>query len=409
MNKEHLQKYAELIVKSGINIKKDQVLVIRSPLDCAEFTRIIAREAYKAGAYDVEILWSDQESTKIRYMLGTDELFDEVPTWQKEFFLTNVKRDAAFLSIAASDPSMMKDVDVKRLQQYTKTFNRELGEYRDRLMNNDNAWCVVAAPIPAWAIKVFPDLSEVDAMDRLWDMIFKAVRADQEDPVKAWEDHKENLSKNIKTLNELNLKELHFKNSKGTDFTLELPVGHIWVGGSEHTTSNHEFIANIPTEEIFTTPHKTGINGKIVSSMPLNFNGSLIDDFEFTVENGRIVDFSAKEGYEQLKSLVETDEGSHYFGEIALVAYDSPISNMNTLFYNTLFDENASCHLAIGKAYPMTIDGGDKMTKEELIEHGVNDSIMHEDFMIGTADLSIVGTATSGEKVQIFKNGNFVI
>ena len=178
MNKEHLQKYAELIVKSGINIKKDQVLVIRSPLDCAEFTRIIAREAYKAGAYDVEIMWSDQESTKIRYMLGKDELFDEIPAWQKEFFLTNVKRDAAFLSIAASDPSMMKDVDVKRLQQYTKTFNRELGEYRDRLMNNDNAWCVVAAPIPAWANKVFPDLSETDAMDRLWDMIFKAVRAD---------------------------------------------------------------------------------------------------------------------------------------------------------------------------------------------------------------------------------------
>ncbi len=409
MNLELLQKYAELIVKVGINIKDGQILVIRSPLECAQFTRVVAKEAYKAGAHDVEIMWSDQESSKIRFVYGKDEIFDEVPSWYKEFFLSNANKDAAFLSIAASDPSMMKDVDVKRIQQYTKAMNRELENYRDRLMNNENAWCVVAAPIPSWAKKVFPDLEENEAMEKLWNMIFKAVRADQEDPIKAWKEHKAQLTKNLQVLNELKLDELHFTSSNGTNFTLKLPKDHIWVGGSEHTANNQEFIANIPTEEIFTTPHKTGVNGKIVSSMPLNFNGTLIEDFQFTVKDGKIIEFAAKEGYEQLKSLIETDEGSHYFGEVALVANDSPISNMNTLFFNTLFDENASCHLAIGKAYPMTIKNGESMTKEELLNLGVNDSIMHEDFMIGTKDLSIIGLTSDGQSVQIIKNGNFTI
>jgi aminopeptidase len=210
-------------------------------------------------------------------------------------------------------------------------------------------------------------------------------------------------------LNELNFKSLHYTNSLGTDLVIELPEGHLWLGGSDLTPDGHEFIANMPTEEVFTAPKRDGVNGRVVSSMPLNFNGSLIDGFELTFKDGKVVDYSAKVGYEQLKRLLETDEGASYLGEVALVQYDSPISNMGILFYNTLFDENASCHLALGKAYPVSIKGGDQMDQATLLANGINDSITHEDFMVGTKDLSIVGVKANGEKVQVFKDGNFAL
>ena len=209
-------------------------------------------------------------------------------------------------------------------------------------------------------------------------------------------------------LNSLRLKSLHYTNSLGTDLDIELPENHIWLGGSEFTPEGLEFIANMPTEEVFTLPSKTGVNGKAVSSMPLNYNGNLIEQFSLTFKNGKIVDYSAEKGYETLKTMIETDEGSHCLGEVALVPYDSPISNSNILFYNTLFDENASCHLAIGKAYPVCLKHGDHMSQEELEKHGVNDSLLHVDFMIGTNDLEISGMTSDDQEVQVFKNGNFV-
>ncbi|MEA4825740.1 MAG: aminopeptidase [Clostridium sp.] len=407
MNNTFLEKYAELVVKTGINIQKNQILVISSPIECAFFTRKIAEIAYKEGAKDVVINWGDELFSKIRFLNAPEEVFEEFPEWQKEFYLSYVNQGAAFLSISASDPELMKDVNPERMLKARRTSSVALAEYREKLMSNKNVWSIVSVPTKAWATKVFPNLSEEEAINKLWEYIFKAVRADKEDPVLAWEEHKNNLNKNISFLNNNKFKYLKYKNSLGTDLKIELPEGHIWLGGSDYTPDGLEFIANMPTEEVFTLPKKDGVNGTVVSSMPLNSNGNLIENFSITFENGKIVDFKAEKGYDTLKSIISTDEGSHYLGEIALVPYDSPISNLKTIFFNTLFDENASCHLAIGNAYPVCIKDGEEMSKEELDKNGVNSSLTHVDFMVGTKDLQIIGVTSEGNEIQIFKDGNF--
>ena len=407
MNQVFLEKYAELTVKTGINIQKDQILVVNSPIECSTFTRIIAEVAFKAGARDVVINWNDELFSKIRYLHAPEEVFEEFPQWQRDYYLSYVRRGAAFLTISASDPELLKDADPERISKAQKTRNNALTEYRERIMGNKNAWCVVSIPTASWAKKVFPEISEDEAMERLWEIIFKTVRADQKDPVASWEQHKSNLKKGMDFLNASKFKLLHFKNSLGTDLRVELPKGHIWLGGSEVTPEGVEFIANMPTEEVFTLPEKTGVNGKVVSSMPLNYNGQLIEDFSLTFKEGKIVNFDAVKGYETLKKLIETDEGAAYLGEVALVPYDSPISKFDILFYNTLFDENASCHLAIGKAYPVCLEDSENKSKEELINMGMNDSLVHEDFMIGTRDLNITGITEEGKEIVVFRDGNF--
>lgn len=407
MNDITLKKYGRLIVRSGINIQKGQILVISSPIECAEFTRIIADMAYEEGAGEVVVRWQDDLLNRIRYIKAPDEAFNEFPEWQKEFFMSYAIKGAAFLSISASDPEVMKGVNPERIAKWGKVSGEALKGYMDRIMTNRNSWCVASIPTKSWAKKVFPDLSVDEAVEKLWENIFKTVRADMEDPVAAWDEHKSNLKRSINFLNSNKFKFLHYKNSIGTDLKIELPEGHVWMGGSDYTPEGLEFIANMPTEEVFTLPKKTGVNGIVKSSMPLNRNGNIIDDFSITFKDGRIVDFSAREGYEILKKLVETDEGSHYLGEVALVPYDSPISGMGILFYNTLFDENASCHLAIGGAYPVCIKNGENMNREELDKAGVNDSIEHVDFMVGTRDLEITGITESGKEVPVFRNGNF--
>ncbi|SHH64685.1 Leucyl aminopeptidase (aminopeptidase T) [Caloranaerobacter azorensis DSM 13643] len=402
-----LEKYAHLVVKTGVNIQKGQILVITSPIECAPFTRMVARVAYQEGAKDVVVKWTDELFLKIRYKHAPEEVFEEFPEWIKEFYMYYMKQGAAFLSIAASDPELMKDVDPKRIAKERKVSSISLKEYRESLMSNRNVWSIVSVPTRAWARKVFPELPEDDAVEKLWEAILKAVRVDTEDPVASWEEHKNNLKKSLEFLNSNNFKLLHFKNSLGTDLKIELPESHIWLGGSDYTPEGIEFIANMPTEEVFTLPKKTGVNGTVVSSKPLNYNGNLIENFTLTFKDGKIVDFKAEKGYESLKQLIETDEGSHYLGEVALVPYDSPISKSNVLFYNTLFDENASCHLAIGKAYPVCIKNGENMSKEELEKLGVNDSLTHVDFMIGTEDLEIIGITAEGKEVPVFKKGNF--
>lgn len=407
MNEVLLKKYAHLIVKSGINIQDNQVLVVSSPIECAEFTRMIVEAAYEEGAKEVVVRWQDDLLTRIKYIKAPEEVFNEFPEWQKEFFISYARMGAAFLSISASDPEVMKGVDPARMAKWSKISGEALKEYRERLMSNKNVWCVASIPTKPWAKKVFPDLSEEDAVHKLWNNIFKTVRVDMDDPVAAWDEHKRNLKRSMNFLNNNRFKFLHYKNSLGTDLKIELPEGHIWMGGSDYTPEGLEFIANMPTEEVFTLPKKTGVNGVVRSSMPINRNGNIIDNFSLTFKDGKIVDFSAKEGYEVLKTIVETDEGSQYLGEVALVPYDSPISKMGILFYNTLFDENASCHLAIGDAYPICIKNGENMSREELEKSGVNNSIVHQDFMIGTRDLEITGITESGEEVPVFRNGNF--
>ena len=407
MNNKLLEKYADLIVKVGVNIQKGQTLVVISPIECAAFARIIGEMAYEAGARDVVISYKDELFSKMRFLRAPEEVFEEFPDWQKEFYLSYVKQGAAFVSIAASDPEILKDVSIERVAKVQKASSIALQEYRERLMSNKNSWCVVSIPTKSWAQKVFPKLTEEEAVASLWEAIFKTVRVDMDDPVGLWKNHTENLQKSADFLNSQQFKFLRYKNSLGTDLELELPVDHIWQGGSEHTQDGIEFVANMPTEEIFTLPKKTGANGKVVSSMPLNYNGNLIEGFSLIFKDGKIIEFAAEKGYEVLKKLIETDEGSCYLGEVALVPYDSPISNSKILYFNTLFDENASCHLAIGKAYPICIKNGENMNKEELAELGVNDSLTHVDFMIGTSDLEIIGITATGEEIKVFEKGNF--
>jgi len=409
MNKKYIDKYARLIIKIGINIQENQILVINSPIECSEFTRIVSEIAYKEGAREVIINWNDELSTKIKYLHGRDEIFNEFPQWRKELFVSYARKGAAFLSISASDPELMKDVNPDRLVRSGRAANTALAEYRERMMSDKNVWCVVSIPTKAWAKKVFKDIDEDDAVEKLWQSIFEAVRATEVDPVVAWQKHQNKLRKSMDFLNNSNFKYLVYKNSIGTNLKIEFAKDNLWLGGSSLSAEGTEFVANIPTEEVFTLPLKTGVNGKVVSSKPLNYNGNLIENFTLTFKEGRIIDFTAENGYETLKGLIETDEGSHYLGEVALVPFDSPISNSNILFYNTLFDENASCHLAIGEAYPTCLKNGDNMTRDELKALGVNDSLEHVDFMVGTSDLSIIGITLDGKEIEVFKNGNFAI
>ena len=408
MNKENLlKKYAKLAIYQGVNVQKNQTLVISSPIECAKFTRMLVEEAYIKGAKEVVVQWNDELTGKLKYKYSPMEVFETVPEWVKESRLSYAKEGACFLSISASDPELLKDVDPKKVATFRKASSIASREFSSRLMSNENAWSIVSIPTVGWAKKVFPNVSEDEAVEKLWDAIFKIVRVDSQDPVKAWEEHKNTLKKNMDFLNSKRFKSLHYTNSLGTDLIIQLPEKHLWAGGAEFTQDGTEFIANMPTEEIFSMHKKTGVNGKVVSSMPLNYGGNLINNFSLTFKDGKVVDFSAEEGYETLKNLLDTDEGAKYLGEVALVPYNSPISNSNIIFFNTLYDENAACHLAFGKAYSLCIKDGEKMSEEELLKEGANDSLTHVDFMIGTKDLQITGTTYDNEKFDIFVNGNW--
>jgi len=403
--KKQIEKYADLLVRTGINIQRGQLLVVNAPIECASFTRIVVKKAYDAGAREVFVRWGDELTEKMKYECADDKVFDEFPEWMTQMYNDFADKDAAFLSISASDPELMKDIDPKRLSRQNKVRSQALEYYRTRLMSDKNVWCIASIPTESWANKVFPDAGE-KAVDLLWKAIFKAVRVDQEDPVQAWKDHQSRLKKHIKTLNQATFKKLRYKNSIGTDVLVELPENHFWAGGGSDAPQGHSFVANMPTEEVFTLPKRDGVNGMIVSSIPLNYNGNLIENFSFKFENGVVTEFAAEKGFDTLKEMLETDEGAARLGEVALVPYDSPISNQKILFYNTLFDENASCHFALGKAYPM-VEGVEEMTQEEMLKAGINDSLIHVDFMIGTDDLEIIGIQEDGNEIAIFKNGNF--
>lgn len=402
-----MEDYARLLIQVGINLQKQQTLVISCPVECAEFGRIAQVEAYKAGAREVVMRWSDEQSTHIGYLMASDEIFDEFPAWARVFFNDYADSDAAFLSIMASDPELMKDVDPKRMSRQNKARNMALEHYRTRQMSNKNVWCVASVPTAAWARKVFPGKSEADAIAALWAAIYKTVRVDQADPVKAWRSHQVALNERLAFLHGNAFASLRYKNSLGTDLTIALPKGHQWYGGGDPCERGYVFVANMPTEEVFTMPHRTGANGKVVSSMPLNYNGNLIEGFWFQFKDGLVADYGAASGAQTLKELLDTDDGARRLGEVALVPHDSPISNLGLLFYNTLFDENASCHFALGKAYPTCIDGGSDMSREQLLAAGANDSLVHVDFMVGSADLDITGIRPDGTEVPVFRKGNF--
>lgn len=404
-----LEKYANLAVKTGVNLQKDQLLVVNSPVDCVEFARKVAEIAYEAGAKEVVINWSDEKIGRLTYLNAAEEVFEEVPQWLVDRQMYFANKGAAFISISASNPENLKGVNPERIAKDNKSRSTALRAFSEKLMSNQNAWSIVSIPTEAWATKVFKNETPEKAVELLWDAIFKIVRVDKEDPVAAWKEHTDTLKKNMDFLNEKKFAKLHYTNSKGTDLWIKLPNGHLWAGGSEDTQGGVPFIANMPTEEVFTLPDKDGIDGVVYSALPLNYGGNLIDNFSLTFKDGVVVDFTAEKGADTLKHLLDTDEGSRRLGEVALVPYDSPISNSGIIFFNTLFDENASCHLALGKAYPSCIENGNNLSREELSKLGVNDSLTHVDFMIGTKDLNIVGYTENNEEIQVFKDGNWAI
>lgn len=402
---EKLQEYARLLVRVGLNVQKGQDLIISCPVECAYFARLCAAEAYEIGCREVVMNWHDDAMSRMKYLQAAEDVFETVPAWRERFFNDYAKAGAAYLAISATDPENLKGVDPQRIVKSQQASGKALKDFDRLQMASGFPWCIASIPIPSWAGRVFPDAP--DAVDRLWDAIFAAVRISGDGKcVEKWQAHLDTLHRRVEKLNSLRLASLHYTNALGTDLTIRLPEGHVWEAGNDVTPKGQTFIANIPTEEIYTAPLKTGIDGVVYSAMPLVNDGNIIDKFHFVVKEGKIVEAHAEKGEDSLLAAISLDEGARYFGEVALVPYDSPISNQNILYYNTLFDENAACHLAFGEAYPC-IEGGRDMTKEELKARGLNDSITHVDFMVGTPDLSIVGTTQDGRQVPIFVDGNF--
>lgn len=410
MNKELLREFARLAVKVGVNIQPNQVLFINSPIIASTFTRLIVEEAYNAGASAVLVDWSDDETSRLFYERASEEALIEVPEYvikEKEYFISS---GAATLSITSPNPTIFKGIDPTRIDKASKARAPKLKFVSEYIMASRTQWAIVAYPNEEWAQKVFPNLPVDEAMDKLLESILYTSRVNVgEDAVQGWNEHMKKLDEHNKVLNNFNFESLHFKNSLGTDLEIGLVDNHIWAGGGEMSEKGIFFAPNIPTEETFTMPHNKKINGTVVSTKPLNVRGNIIPEFTLTFKDGKVVEYHAKENEELLKTLLETDEGSSSLGEVALISNDSPISNLGVLFYNTLFDENASCHLALGNAYAMNVKNGTKMTEEELVKLGYNVSSIHVDFMFGSSDMEIVGTTHNKEKVQIFRKGNFVI
>lgn len=403
---EKLESYAELAIRLGVNIQKDQLLVIDASVNSSQFVGLLAEKAYDAGAKSVHVEWSDATVERIKLLRSSIETLSGFPEWKAQGYTEMAKEGAAFINVQYPMPEVMNDVPADRISAVQRAAGKAMQEYRSYRMTNKVAWLGIAMPTQSWANIVYPDLPEEERLPALWETVFRVTRADQIDPVEAWENHINMIKHRLQQLNEAQYKCLRYT-AKGTDLTIELPNQHIWVGGGVTNDEGVFFVPNIPTEECFTAPLRTGINGTVRSTKPLFSQGKMIKDFSLTFKDGRIVDFSAEEGYETLKAIIETDEGSHYLGEVALVPNSSPISGEGVIFYNTLYDENASCHIAIGAAYPINIEGGSSMTKEQLLEHGINHSMTHVDFMIGSSELDIDGLLPSGEWVPIFRKGEW--
>lgn len=405
-----INKYAELIIKKGVNVKKDQIVVIRSTTETVELARKLTKQAYLKGAKKVIVQFSDDYVNRFKYEFQTVETLTNIEDWVIEQSKYFVEEDACFISITSPVPGLNAGLDGTKMQQAMIAGQKAMPFFQSHLMANKTQWTVVGAPNKVWAKKVFPDLNDEEAYNKLWEYILKTARVyNDKDVIKEWDNHNKNLSKHNKILNDFNFKHLHFTNSLGTDLIVQLVKNHVWAGGEEVSADGTLFNPNIPTEETFTMPYKYGTNGKVYATKPLNFQGKLIEDFHLEFKEGKVINFSAKKEEDALKQLLSSDEGSSYIGEIALISHDSPISNTNILFYNTLYDENASCHMALGKAYSMNIKGGTKMSLEELISNGANDSVLHVDFMFGSKDMKIVGLTQDDKEVVVFENGNFVI
>ena len=400
-----LTKYADVVVKVGLNLRNDQRLSIRGIIEDAPFIRKVTESAYKAGARYVDVLWADEPSARIRLEHADFETLTEVPEWTLSRFEEYYKRGDAELAISSSDPDLLNGIDPERIAISRKARLEKLVEPLRKYENVSN-WCVVATATPSWAKKVFPNLPVEEAQARLWEAIFNVCRIDVPDPVSAWKDHTEKLEKYKDYLNAKNYSALQYK-APGTDLTIGLPKNQVWNGAQESFKNGITCTVNIPTEEVFTAPHKDKAEGVVTASRPLNLLGTLVEDFTVTFENGRAVKVIAKKGEDDLRKLIETDENAVRLGEAALVPNSSPISQSGIQFYNTLFDENAASHIALGSAYRSSIKGGEDMTDEEFAANGGNKSLIHTDFMIGSGKMDIDGICDDGTLEPVMRSGEW--
>ena len=403
---EKLKKYAELIVKVGVNVQKGQPVVLYISVTQQELAHLIVEEAYGAGASEVMIEWKDTFSEREFLKHASEERLENVPEYivKKGNYIAGKK--AARISVMSADPGAYSGIDQKRIAKNQAAMGKALRQVRKATQNNDLSWTVVSAADQTWAEKVFPEKKGQAAIDALWEEIFKTTRIDKADPVKAWHEHDQKLHEKSDWLNEQQFSALHYV-SPVTDITIGLPENHVWEGAGSFTPEGTEFMANMPTEEVFTAPDCRRIDGYVTSTKPLSYAGNILEDMKFTFKDGKVVEATAKKGQEVLEHLLETDAGAKSLGEVSLVPDPSPISQSGIIFFNTLFDENASDHLALGASYPFNVAGGTKMSDEELLDHGMNVSQTHVDFMVGSADMDIDGIKKDGTIVPVFRNGDW--
>lgn len=405
--KENVKKYAELVAKVGLNVQPNQKVVINADIDAIDFVRAFTKAAYELGAKEVIQKLSDGPSTQMKYDYSPIEVFETVEQYKIDETNSYLKERVAHLRVYSQTPELLKDADPKKIAAFAKAMGKANKDFSTAVGRFDFSWCIVAFPNVAWGELVFPELSGEEARLTLLDAMIKAVRVDTQDPVKAWEEHNENLNSRAKWLTEKNYDKLHYV-SKRTDVEIGLNEQHVWLGASSVNADGHTIQVNMPTEEIFTSPDYRRVNGVIGNTRPLSYNSAIIDDFSLTFKDGVVVDFEAGVGYDVLENLLNNDEGARRLGEIALVPDDSPISNSGILYYNTLYDENASCHVALGRAFPNALEDGLNIKKEDLLSHGLNQSDVHVDFMIGGSDLQIDGIKKDGTVEAIFRNGNWI-
>ena len=406
MKKSIIKKYAKLAVRTGVNVQKGQDVIITASIDQGEFVSYVVEEAYKASARKVEIQWNAPAKVRIAEVKYQSlETLGSLEKWEIERLEHRCETNPARIHIISSPSNELQGIDQKKMSQARRMIYPLVKEYNER-MENMYQWTIVGVPSKAWAKEVFPNLPTNKAVEKLWEAILKTSRV-TDDPIKEWDNHNKELSEHCNYLNGLDLDYLEYSSKNGTDFKVWLSNEVNWLGGGEDSLKGIFYNPNIPTEECFTTPIRGKAEGRVVSTKPLSYNGELIKNFEFTFKEGKVVDCHAEVGEELLKEMISMDEGASYIGECALVPFESPVNQTGILFYNTLYDENAVCHIALGRGFTDCVKDYDKKTREDFQRIGINESMIHVDFMIGSDDLSIVGVTRSGQRIQIFKNGTW--
>lgn len=407
--KENLHQYARLLLQEGVNLQQDQLLVINGDVENKDFVYIVVEEAYALGAKDVHINWRSTITAKSRLTHAKDTVLANPAPWIADMYHHIVDSNACILSLISANPFAYEGVPSEKIALSSRSMSKLTKFYHEAIMDSSLTWCVASVATLTWANLLGYEGDDDEKVNRLWNTIFTLCRMKNVSEDESFSTHLNRLAQRTATLNDLQLVSLHYTCSNGTDLTIALPEGHLWLGGKEASKKGIIFDANIPTEEVFTAPHYAGANGTVYSTKPLIYDGNQIDEFYFTFKDGKVVDYGAKEGKEYLTNLIKTDENSCYLGEVALVDHYSPISQSNMIFFETLYDENASCHLALGAAYPTCLENSDGMSQEELRNHGLNTSLAHTDFMIGHEHMTIMGLTKDGKEVPIMIDGRLQV